>query len=354
MLVIAGCGPAGEETAREVPQPPPVVALYDSDGDGRLVSDEIPPEARRQLLHGLDGDSDGVLSAEELATSGRGGAGRGRYRGSGPPSWEPAEEEVDGVRVLRNIDFASGREWSGGRGTLDLYLPPEGDGLPVLVFFHGGGLTNGDKERLTPLGVRFVKLGWVVVCPNYRLAPEWYYPAYMEDAAAAFKWVWDNIGSHGGDRGRITVSGGSAGGHITGLLTLNDHFLEAHELSISNITVSIPITGMMDATTAGDGRIAITYRGDAALAGTASPITHVRDDAPPMLLMVADGDTELRREQNVRMFEAMKAAGHPAVEFQILEDRTHGSIFPHMLEEGDPTVELMIEFIQRHGAGATL
>ena len=68
-----------------------------------------------------------------------------------------------------------------------------------------------------------------------------------------------------------------------------------------------------------------------------------------MLLMVADGDTELRRQKNIEMYEAMQAAGHPNVQFRILEDRTHGSIFPHMLEEGDPTVEFMLEFIEEHG-----
>jgi acetyl esterase/lipase len=351
LLLALDCGSPVEESRTTPDETPSIVAMFDADGDGQLTSEEIPQVARRQLLHSLDADSDGVLSADEAASMGRGGAGRGRYRGTEPPSWERFEEEIDGVRVLRNIDFASGPEWSGGRGTLDLYLPLEGANFPVLVFFHGGGLNNGDKGGLTPLGVRFVKLGYGVVCPNYRLAPEWYFPAYIEDAATAYKWVWDNIGSYGGDRERLTVSGGSAGGHIAGLLTLDESFLAHHGLSASNIKVSISITGMMDATTAGAERIAITYANDMTTAERASPISHVRGDAPPMLLMVADGDTEVRREQNIRMFEVMKEIGHPALGFHMLEDRTHGSIFPHMLEEGDPTVEFMLEFMERHGAG---
>jgi acetyl esterase/lipase len=350
-LLTLGCGSPAEEGPAGTDEPPPAVALWDADGDGKLSSEEIPPEPRRVLLHAIDADSDGVLNAAELATMGRGGAGRGRSRGKEPLSWEAAEEELDGVRVLRNIDYASGPEWSGGRGKLDLYLPLEGADFPVLVFFHGGALFNGDKAKLTPLGVRFVNLGYIVACPNYRLAPEWYFPAYVEDAAAAFRWVWDNIESHGGDRQRITVSGGSAGGHITGLLSLDDQFLEAQGLSINDIKVSIPITGMMDATLAGEGRIAITYQGDMAQAEAASPIRHARDDAPPMLLMVADGDTEQRRQENIRMFEAVKEAGHPALEFQMLVDRTHGSIFPNMYEPGDPTVEFMLAFMKEHGAG---
>jgi dipeptidyl aminopeptidase/acylaminoacyl peptidase len=107
----------------------------------------------------------------------------------------------------------------------------------------------------------------------------------------------------------------------------------------------------MDATTAGEGRIAITYRGDIAQAEAASPIRHARDDAPPMLLMVADGDTELRRDQNIRMYETMKETGHPALEFHVLEDRTHSSIGKHLIEEGDPAMEFMLAFIERHEAG---
>jgi acetyl esterase/lipase len=346
-LLVGGCGaPAEQESA-----PPPAVSTLDADGDGVLTSDELPQPVRRTLLQALDVNEDEALTADELALIGKGGAGRGRYRGSEPPSWEPSEEEIDGVRVVHNVDYATGPEYRGGRGKLDLYLPLDRTDFPVLVFFHGGGLTNGDKGRLTPLGVRFVKLGYGVVFPNYRLSPEWYYPAYVEDAAAAFKWTWDHIGSYGGDRERITVSGGSAGGHITGLLSLNEVFLAHHGLSTGNITVSIPITGMMDATTAGTERIAVTYEGDVERAREASPIQHVRDDAPPMLLMVADGDTELRRQQNIEMFEAMQATGHPSVVFRILEDRTHGSIFTHMLEEGDPTVEFMLEFMEEHGGG---
>ena len=63
---------------------------------------------------------------------------------------------------------------------------PEGEGpFPVIVFFHGGGLNNGDKYSLSGLGPRFARLGYVVVTPNYRLSPEFYYPAYVEDGAKA-------------------------------------------------------------------------------------------------------------------------------------------------------------------------
>ena len=49
------------------------------------------------------------------------------------------------------------------------------------------------------------------------------------------------------------------------------------------------------------------------------------------------------------MFEALRGAGHDDAEFSWLVDRTHNSILPHMLEEGDPTVELLLAFMSKHG-----
>ncbi len=328
--------------------PSPLVAALDTDGDGTLASSELPSQARRVLLFALDADDDGILSAEELDTIGRGGAGRGRKTRRGPENWDFAEEATNGIRILRNLEYASGDAYAGGRGKLDLYIPPE-DGLhPVIVFFHGGGLYNGDKHSLVDLGPRFASLGFLVAAPNYRLSPEYAYPAYIEDAATAFRWVWDHIAHYGGDRDRIAVSGGSAGGHIAALLSVDERYLRAHDLDLGNIRASLPITGLMSAERAGRERHLLTWRADPELVREASPIRYVASGLPPMLITVADGDTETRRTQNVEMFEAMEAAG-AEVEFEWLVDRTHNSIRPNMAKEGDATVELLLDFLRRHG-----
>ena len=328
--------------------PSPLVAALDTDGDGTLASAELPAQARRVLLFALDADDDGILSAEELDTIGRGGAGRGRKTRRGPNNWDFAEETTNGIRIVRNLEYATGDAYAGGRGKLDLYIPA-GDGPhPVIVFFHGGGLYNGDKHSLVDLGPRFASLGYLVAAPNYRLSPEYAYPAYVEDAAAAFRWVWDDIGNYGGDRDRIAVSGGSAGGHIAALLSVDARYLRAQDLDLGNIRASLPITGLMNAERAGRERHLLTWQGDPELLREASPIRYVAPGLPPMLITVADGDTENRRRQNVEMFEAMEAAD-AAVEFEWLVDRTHNSIRPNMAKEGDATVELLLDFLRRHG-----
>ena len=338
--------PAPAPTQTDTPSP--LVAALDADADGALTSSELPAQARRVLLWALDADDDGILSAEELDAVGKGGAGRGRKTRRGPDNWDFAEETTNGIRMVRNLEYATGAEYAGGRGKLDLYLPA-GDGPhPVLVFFHGGGLYNGDKHSLVDLGPRFASLCYLVAAPNYRLSPEYAYPAYIEDAAAAFRWVWDHVGDYGGDRARIAVSGGSAGGHIAALLSVDERYLRAHDLGLGNIRASLPITGLMNAERAGRERHLLTWRADPELVRQASPIRYVAPGLPPMLITVADGDTETRRTQNVEMFEAMEAAG-AEVEFEWLVDRTHNSIRPNMAKEGDATVELLLDFLRRHG-----
>ena len=350
--LLAAAGNARQPSPTQTPAGsdglPPLAAALDSDGDGVLRASELPGQARRVLLWALDADDDDILSGKELDSIGRGGAGRGRQTRRGPANWDFSDETADGIRVVRNLEYAVGDDYASGRGKLDVYIPAGEGPHPVIVFFHGGGLYNGDKHSLIDLGPRFASLGYVVVAPNYRLSPEYYYPAYVEDAATAFRWVWDHVSDYGGDRERIAVSGGSAGGHIAALLSVDERYLRAQELGLRHIRASLPITGLMNAERVGRERFLLTWQSDSELVREASPIRYVAPDLPPMLITVADGDTQDRRSQNVAMHEAMKEAG-AEVEFEWLTDRTHGSIRPNMLREGDRTVELMLAFLRKHG-----
>ena len=96
----------------------------------------------------------------------------------------------------------------------------EGDNLPVLVFFHGGGWVVGNivshdgvcKQLLAELGDA------VVVAVDYRLAPEHKYPAAADDCYAATAWVAENADQIGGDGARIAVCGDSAGGNLSAVV----------------------------------------------------------------------------------------------------------------------------------------
>jgi acetyl esterase len=87
--------------------------------------------------------------------------------------------------------------------------------LPVLVFYHGGGFVIGDLDTHDRDCRALANRGrCLVVAVDYRLAPEAPFPAAVEDARAALRWVADHVGELGGDATRLAVGGDSAGGNL--------------------------------------------------------------------------------------------------------------------------------------------
>jgi acetyl esterase len=102
-----------------------------------------------------------------------------------------------------------------------IYTPRSENGLPILVFFHGGGFVAGSLDSHdVPLRSVANHCECIVVSVAYRLAPENKYPAAPEDAYAATKWVAEHGGDIGGDPQRIAVGGDGAGGNLAAVVTL--------------------------------------------------------------------------------------------------------------------------------------
>ncbi|MBT0585181.1 alpha/beta hydrolase [Alteromonas oceanisediminis] len=93
--------------------------------------------------------------------------------------------------------------------------------LPVLVYFHGGSYIFGSIDALDR-AVRLIanEANVIVVSANYRLAPEYHFPAPVNDATYIYDWVVDNLSSFGGDAGRIAVGGDSAGAFLSLTISL--------------------------------------------------------------------------------------------------------------------------------------
>ena len=261
-----------------------------------------------------------------------------------------ADQEFE-VEEITGIEYAAGPDYSGDRGELDLYLPEGAEGFPVLVSLHGGGLLQGDKSEETHIGRSFASEGVGTVVINYRLSPAVSHPAHIEDVAKALSWVRDNIGEHGGDPDHLFVMGHSAGGYLTGLIATDARYLEAEGLSLDSLAGAIPVSGFFYVDEVAPDRDESVWGTDPQVWVDASPHTHLRADAPSMLLLYADGDADWRREQHERFARDLRDAGHPDVDIREFPDRSHSGIWSGMADP-DRVSGAVIDFIRERVRGA--
>ena len=103
----------------------------------------------------------------------------------------------------------------------DVYVPKNADTLlPLIIFVHGGAWIAGDKSNVSAIAIFLAQQGFVVINMNYRLLPNFSYPAPMEDIQMVLQWVNRNSEQYSIDITRIGMSGHSAGGHLIALYAL--------------------------------------------------------------------------------------------------------------------------------------
>ena len=118
------------------------------------------------------------------------------------------------VRRYDTIPYGSNRRWQ----VLDVYRPKDRqEALPVIVSVHGGGWVYGDKEAYQYYCMSLAQQGFAVVNFTYRLAPEFKFPASLEDTNLVFHWVLEHAKDYGFDPAHIFAVGDSAGAHLLGL-----------------------------------------------------------------------------------------------------------------------------------------
>ncbi|MGC9329302.1 MAG: endonuclease/exonuclease/phosphatase family protein, partial [Candidatus Hinthialibacter sp.] len=120
------------------------------------------------------------------------------------------------VQVEEDVVYGKG----GGRDLkMNLFYPKEkGEGRPGIVFVHGGGWISGTRDHFQRQAVYFANQGYVCMCIEYRLSREALFPAAVEDAKCAVRWMRAHAETYGVDPGKIAASGGSAGGHLAAML----------------------------------------------------------------------------------------------------------------------------------------
>ncbi len=126
---------------------------------------------------------------------------------------------------------------------LDLYIPDK-DNFVTIVYFHGGGLVEGNKEWNVDLMEHIAKCGYCVANVDYSLYPQTKFPQFLKEAAFAVKFVFDHIKEYGGSS-HIYISGQSAGAYITMMLCMNKEYLDEVGLSPLDIKGYISDSGQM-------------------------------------------------------------------------------------------------------------
>ncbi len=129
---------------------------------------------------------------------------------------------------------------------LDIYIPKsEAKSLPVVVFFHGGRWTFGDKSQYKFVGMTLSNLGYVVVIPDTRLFPKIKFPTFVEDAAKSLAWVHKNIADYSGNQ-TLFLAGHSSGAHMAALIVADSAYLQAFALSPNIISAFAGMSGPYD------------------------------------------------------------------------------------------------------------
>ena len=224
------------------------------------------------------------------------------------------------------------------RCRLDLERPAGGRDCATVVWFHGGGLTAG--ERQVPAALQ--GQGLAVAGAGYRLHPEVRAPVYLEDAAAAVAWVFRHVEDWGGARDRIFLAGASAGAYLALLVGLDRRWLAAQGVEADDLAGLISLSGQ--AVTHFTVRAERGRLPHQPVVDELAPLYHVRGDAPPILLVTGDREQELfgRYEENAYLQRMLRLAGHPAAELIELPGHDHGAVEA----SGFP---LLLDFVRRIG-----
>lgn len=220
-----------------------------------------------------------------------------------------------------------------------VYVPP-GDGVrPAVIYLHGGGFVSG-SVNLSDSSCRIMAAAgdFVVVSVEYRLAPEWPYPAALDDTDRTLAWVRDELSMREHvDRDRIAVCGASAGGALAAALAIRLRDRGDRSLALQALIYPVLDASMShpsyDVAENGSGFFVTApqmawywagYRGDAGLDSDPefSPAAVARvDELPPSIVLTAGFDP--LRDEGFDFVRRLREAGVPC-EHVNHADQIHG------------------------------
>ena len=228
---------------------------------------------------------------------------------------------------------------------LDLYLPKQPQGSPLVVWIHGGGWYQNSKAKVFISWLS--NYGITVASINYRLVDVAKWPAQLHDCKGAVRWLRANAAKYGYNAERIVVSGASAGGHLAALMGTTGGVKELEGNVGGNLEQSSRVQAVVDYYGATDfvlrsktqpsrankkGSVVYNLLGGGAdqlvnVAKQASAKYHVTNDDPPFLVFHGEKDNTVLIDQSEAIVEAYKEVGLPITFHRIVEGKHGGYIF---------------------------
>lgn len=254
----------------------------------------------------------------------------------------------DTVRVLKDMRYCEGEDADPTYHRLDLYLPADAGGVPVVVFIHGGGWTGGSRQKSRYVGWVLASEGIATAVVDYRLSPAVKHPAHVEDAARAFAWVHEHIEEYGPRRDRVFLMGHSAGAHLAALLALDERYLRKHGLSPSDVRGAVLVSGVYRISDSIRwGTLRRVFPTDAQVLRDASPMNHARRDAPPTRLLYASADLPGLAAQ-ARDLHAVLVEKGACVDLIRVTPRGHMSILEGIVRQDDDVRGYVLDFVRNY------
>ena len=278
-----------------------------------------------------------------------GGAGSGAGGASSFPMTAPTRDTASKVPISKppsgyTVDgnFAYGPLTA---QRLDVIYPNNGgpkatQPLPAVLMFHGGAwihsYTNdygSGKDHMSTFFNRFLAHGFIVCNAEYRVndatpdgAPA---PAAVQDALLAAKWCWNYLDYFHGDRSKFVVTGASAGGHLALMVGLTTPAAGLGPTSPSDFKIAGIVSGYGPADIEAEinavakGWIPTNLPNRAAIAKQVNPITYVRADAPPLIVVQGANDNTAPVPDSQRLVKLLTTAGADA-SIHLVPGAAHG------------------------------
>lgn len=237
---------------------------------------------------------------------------------------------------------------------LDIYQPEDCNHCPVVLYIHGGTWVLGDKGSLSYKAKALTQSGYLYISMNYRLAPEFPFPAQAYDVARAIRWIKENISQYGGEPERIFLLGHSAGGHLAALVTLDETYLSQYQIESADLagiigldSAAYHLPSLFEAEPENKYLFEWAFGSDEQDWQKASPVNYIRKglDIPPFLLLVAGGRS-ISTEVNQYFYQKLHQFKYD-VAMKVFNEQDHVSIDYDLGKSNDLTFPVLRDWLEK-------